>query len=178
MRNLATASAVYCYLCENRMHMRYFIRAVKYFIYICVLVAVLLLILVLFKVVSSDINVMFRYGWKSVGLIAAMFAAVSAFYPLFGYSKRLATVLGELDGLHKDVISYMESLTRNYSLESEDGEKMTFRSRSFIQRLIWDDRITIEKGLGGFYVEGVSKEVVKIVSGLEYKFRNPDIPEE
>lgn len=176
MRNFTHASAVYCYICRNRNIMRYLIRAIKYFVYICVLVAVLLLILVLFKVVSSDINVMFRYGWKSVGLIAAMFAAVSAFYPLFGYSKRLATVLGELDGLHKDVISYME--TRNYSLESEDGEKMTFRSRSFIQRLIWDDRITIEKGLGGFYVEGVSKEVVKIVSGLEYKFRNPEIDEQ
>lgn len=176
MRNFTHASAVYCYICRNRIIMRYLIRAVKYFVYICVLVAVLLLILVLFKVVSSDINVMFRYGWKSVGLIAAMFAAVSAFYPLFGYSKRLATVLGELDGLHKDVISYME--TRNYSLVSEDGEKMTFRSRSFIQRLIWDDRITIEKGLGGFYVEGISKEVVKIVSGLEYKFRNPDIDEQ
>ena len=176
MRNLATASSVYCYLCGNRMHMRYFIRAVKYFVYICFIVALILCVMVLFKVVSSDINVMFRNGWKSVGIIAAMFAAVSAFYPMFGYTKRLATVLGELDGLKKETIGYMES--RGYVLESEEADKMTFRSRSFINKLIWDDRITVEKSLGGFLVEGVSREVAKIVSGLEYKFRNPDITEE
>lgn len=155
--------------------MRYIIRAVKYFVYICVLVAIILAVLVLLKLVSPDINVMFRNGWKSVGLIAAMFAGVSAFYPLFGYTKRLAAVLGEIDGLREDVVKYMEA--KNYFLESENDGKMVFRSRSFLTKLIWDDRITIEKGLGGFYVEGSSREVTKIVSGLEFKFRNLDIEE-
>lgn len=155
--------------------MRYIIRAVKYFVYICVLVTIILTALVLMKVVSSDINVMFRNGWKSVGLIVAMFAGVSAFYPLFGYTKRLATVLGDLTGLRKDVKSYME--TKNYTLESEDTDKMVFRSRSIMTRLIWDDRITIEEGLGGFQVEGASREISKIISGLEFKFRNLDIEE-
>ena len=155
--------------------MRYIIRAVKYFVYICVLVAIILAVLVLMKVVSSDINVMFRNGWKSVGLIVAMFAGVSAFYPLFGYTKRLATVLGDLTGLRKDVKSYME--TKNYTLEYEDTDKMVFRSRSSLTRLIWDDRITIEEGLGGFQVEGASREISKIISGLEFKFRNLDIDE-
>lgn len=152
--------------------MRYFVRAIKYFIYICIIFSVLILALVLLKAVSSDINVMFRHGWKSVGLIAVMFAAVSAFYPLFGYTKRLAAVLGELTGYHQDVMDYMA--TRGYRFETEEGDAMTFRSRSIITRLIWDDRITIEKGLGGFYVEGPGREVAKIISGLEYKFRNPD----
>lgn len=152
--------------------MRYFVRAIKYFIYICIIFSVLILALVLLKAVSSDINVMFRHGWKSVGLIAVMFAAVSAFYPLFGYTKRLATVLGELTGYRQDVMDYMA--TKRYRLETEDGGTMTFRSSSFLTRLIWDDRITIEKGLGGFYVEGPGREVAKIISGLEYKFRNPD----
>lgn len=156
--------------------MRYIIRAVKYFIYICVIVVIILCALVLFKVVSPDINVMFTHGWKSVELIAAMFATVSAFYPMFGYTKRLATVLGDLSDLRKDVLDYMQG--KGYTLESEEDGKMVFRSGSFMRRIIWDDRITIEKGLGGFNVEGVSREVAKIVSALEYKFRNPDLPEE
>lgn len=155
--------------------MRYIIRAVKYFVYISIIVIVILTALVLLKAVSPDINVMFTNGWKSVGMIACMFAGVSAFYPMFGYTKRLATVLGELSGLRKDVVEYMEG--RKYVLESEDDTKMTFRARSRMHRIIWDDRITIEKGLGGFYVEGVSREVAKIVSGLEYKFRNPEAEE-
>lgn len=154
--------------------MRYIIRAVKYFIYIWVIVIIILTALVLMNLVSSDINVMFQHGWKSVGLMAVMFAAVSAFYPLFGYTKRLAAVLGELDANDKEVIEYMTGDVRKYKLESQDGEKMTFRSRSVLRRIIWDDRITIEKGLGGYYVEGVGREVAKIISGLEYKFRNPD----
>ena len=158
--------------------MRYIIRAVKYFIYIWVIVIVILTALVLMNLVSSDINVMFQHGWKSVGLIAVMFAAVSAFYPLFGYTKRLAAVLGELDASDKEVIEYMTGDVRKYKLESQDGEKMTFRSRSVLRRIIWDDRITIEKGLGGYYVEGVGREVAKIVPGLEFKFHNPDPSEE
>lgn len=153
--------------------MRYILRAIKYFVYISVIVTIILAALVLLKAVSPDINVMFRHGWKSVGLIAAMFAGVSAFYPLFGYTKRLATVLGEIEGLRDDVVKYMD--TKGYRLELEQDGKMIFRSRSFMTKLIWDDRITIEKGLGGFYVEGVSREVAKIVSGLEFKFRTPDI---
>ena len=154
--------------------MRYIIRAVKYFIYIWVIVIIILTALVLMNLVSSDINVMFQHGWKSVGLIAVMFAAVSAFYPLFGYTKRLAAVLGELDANDKEVIEYMTGDVRKYKLASQDGEKMTFRSRSVLRRIIWDDRITIEKGLGGYYVEGVGREVAKIVPGLEFKFHNPD----
>ncbi|MDO5442709.1 MAG: hypothetical protein Q4G10_03470 [Bacteroidia bacterium] len=154
--------------------MRYLIRAIKYFVYICVIVIIILAILVLMNLVSSDINVMFQHGWKSVGLIAVMFAGVSAFYPMFGYTKRLAAVLGELDATDKEVIEYMTGDVRKYNLESQDGEKMTFRSRSFLRRIIWDDRITIEKGLGGYYVEGVAREVAKIVPGLEFKFHNPD----
>lgn len=155
--------------------MKYLIRSVKYFLYITVVITLILCILVLLKMVSPDINVMFKNGWKSVGLILGMFAAVSAIYPMFGYTKRLATVLGDFADLRNGVVEYMES--RGYSLETESEEKMTFRSRSVMNRIfrVWEDRITLEKGLGGFYVEGLSRDITRIVAGLEYKFRNPDV---
>ena len=155
--------------------MKYLIRSVKYFLYITVVITLILCILVLLKMVSPDINVMFKNGWKSVGLILGMFAAVSAIYPMFGYTKRLATVLGDFAELRNGVVEYMES--RGYALETESEEKMTFRSRSVMNRIfrVWEDRITLEKGLGGFYVEGLSRDITRIVAGLEYKFRNPDV---
>ena len=36
------------------------------------------------------------------------------------------------------------------------------------------DRITMTREMGGFEVEGLTKEVVRIVGGLEYKFRAAD----
>ncbi|MBQ6292037.1 MAG: hypothetical protein IKO24_00800 [Bacteroidales bacterium] len=154
--------------------MKYIVRAVKYFIYICVLVSIILLVMVLAHFVSSDINVMFKEGWKSVAKIALVFAGIAAIYPLFGYRRLLAGVLGELSGLHDDVIKCMEE--RGYRLESEDGESMTFRSRSLLNRIfrVWEDRITVTKTLGGFEVEGLSRDVARIVPALEYRFRNPE----
>ena len=154
--------------------MKYIVRAVKYFIYICVLVTIILSVLVLAHFVSSDINVMFKEGWKSVAKIALVFAGIAAIYPLFGYRKLLAGVLGELGGLRDGVVKCMEE--RGYRLESEDGESMTFRSRSLLNRIfrVWEDRITVTKTLGGFEVEGLSRDVARIVPALEYRFRNPE----
>ena len=154
--------------------MKYIVRAVKYFIYICVLVTIILLVLVLTHFVSSDINVMFKEGWRSVAKILVVFAGIAAIYPLFGYRKLLAGVLGELGGLRDGIVKCMEE--RGYRLESEDSETMTFRSRSVLNRIfrVWEDRITVTKTLGGFEVEGLSRDVARIVPALEYRFRNPD----
>ena len=154
--------------------MKYLVRAVKYFISICVFITLIILLMVLLGVVSPDVEVMFTQGWKSIGYIAIMFAVVSAVYPIFGYKKRLAGVLGDFADLRPGVLSYMED--HGYVLESEDEEKMTFRSRSLLNRIfrVWEDRITIEKTLGGFEVEGLTRDISHIVYGLEYKFRNPE----
>ena len=155
--------------------MKYLIRSVKYFVYICVFVFIALLVLVLLGFVSSDIDVMFQQGWKSVGYIALMFAVVAAFYPMFGFKKRLAGALGDFADLRPGALAYMEE--HGYVLESENDQVMTFRYRSFINRLfrMFEDRITLEKTLGGLEVEGLTRDVTRIVYGLEYKQRQPDI---
>ena len=157
--------------------MKYLIRSVKYFIYISLIAAIVLTVLVLTNFVSSDVNVMFVHGWKSIGYIALMFAAISAIYPKFGYKKLMAHVLGELDGLRGDVVKCMQE--RGYVLESEDGQVMTFRYRPILNRVfrMFEDRITIEKVLGGFEVEGLTRDVVRIVYALEYRFRTPEADE-
>jgi hypothetical protein len=157
--------------------MRYVIRAVKYFLYIVVLVTVILAVLAASGFVSSDINVMFRNGWKSVWLILAVFAFVSAFYPRFGYGRRQVHITGEYSQIRQGVINYMTE--RGYRLEKELGEDMTFRSRSAARRIarVWEDRITMERCLGGFVLEGPGKDVVRLAGGLEYRFRGSDSAE-
>ena len=66
----------------------------------------------------------------------------------------------------------MES--RGYRLESEEGETMKFRLRSKVSAFfkMFEDRITMVKEPGGFSVEGMRREIVRIISGLEHKFKN------
>jgi hypothetical protein len=154
--------------------MRYVIRAVKYFVYIVVLVTLILTVLALSGFVSSDINVMFRNGWKSVWLILAVFAFVSAFYPRFGYGRRQVHITGEYTQIRQGVIDYMTE--HGYRLEKELGEDIAFRSTGVARRIarVWEDRISMERCLGGFVLEGPAKDVVRLAGGLEYKFRGAE----
>ena len=65
---------------------------------------------------------------------------------------------------------------RGYELETEEGENMTFRLRNKFNRAArtWEDRITLTRELAGFYMEGISKDVARLASALEFKFRNPE----
>lgn len=155
--------------------MKYLTRALKYFIYVSVMVTLILLALVALKLVSPDVNIMFRNGWSSVIMIALAFLAISAIYPKFGYTRRGVIVPGEYSEIRKGVIDFMES--HGYQLENEDGENLTFRLRNKFNRLTrtWEDRITLTREMAGFYMEGLSRDVSRLVPGLEYKFRNPEI---
>ncbi len=154
--------------------MKYFVRAVKYFFYFTFLFVAIMAVLVFAGVVKADVSLMFRDGYKSLWQIALLFAFVSAFYPRFGFIKRSAIINGGYSDIRGGIIEYMES--RGYRLESEDGENLTFRLRSKFSAMfkMFEDRITMTRELGGYEVEGLTKDVVRLVGGLEYKFRVPD----
>lgn len=157
------------------MTMKYIARAIKYFFYYTIILAVIMAALVLFDLVEADPAVMFRQGWKSIGEILLLFGTVAAIYPKFGFTRRTADVPGEYSQVRQGVIDYMEN--RGYRLENEDGlGTMTFRLRSkasAVTRML-EDRITMTHNLEGFEIEGLTKDVVRIVGGLEYKFRVED----
>jgi hypothetical protein len=157
--------------------MKYIRRAVKYFLYVWVLLVVVLAILMATGMISSDINVIFKKGWTSVGWIAVMFAAVSALYPRFGYVRRSVAIPGTSEEIIPGIIEAMTF--RGYSLEKRDKDVLTFRLDSVFGRLtrVWEDRITISPEFGGVNVEGVTKDVLRIVNSLDNKFRKdtPDI---
>jgi len=150
---------------------KYIIRVIKYFIYVCVLMSVILIALMALKIVDTDINALFRNGYDSLWQIALMFLAVAAIYPRFGFRNMGTTIPGSFAEIRGGIVEYMEN--RGYKLEYEEGENMTFRLRSPIMRLfrMCEDRITMTRELPGYRIEGLGKDVIRISTGLENKFR-------
>lgn len=152
--------------------MKYIIRALKYFVFITVVMALILSVLSLAGVVPKGIDAMFRNGWNSVWQIALMFLAVSAIYPRFGFCKRGLVLRGSYGDIRPGLVRFMAE--HGYEVGKEEGENLSFRRKGFFPRLVkllFEDRITFERDRAGFYVEGRTKDVVRIVSGLEHLFR-------
>ncbi len=154
--------------------MKYFVRAVKYFIWFSVLFTIIIAVLMFAGIVKGDVSTMFRDGYRSLWQIAILFAFVAAFYPKFGFIRKSVAIPGEYPDIRDGIIEYME--LRGYRLESEEGENLTFRLRSKFSALfkMFEDRITLTRELGGYQAEGLTKDIVRIVGGLEYKFRRGD----
>lgn len=157
--------------------MKYLIRSVKYFIYLVVIISLILAILVLIGAAEADISTMFRNGYNALWQIAILFAVIAAIYPKFGFITRDVIMTGTLVENTDRVRNYMAS--REYVLESENGNVLTYRHRGFISRLtrMFEDRITITllEG-GGATVEGLRKDAFRIAAGIEN--RPVDVPEE
>ena len=152
--------------------MKYIVRALKYFVQITIIMSLIIVALMLTGLISKAINIAFRQGWTSVLYILGMFALVAAVYPRFGYATRHVTAAGEYTELRDGVIRIMEE--RGYSLEKEADGVMSFRSRSPWIRAarMWEDRVTITHELGGWSVEGLNKDILRIVNALQYNYGN------
>ena len=132
--------------------MTYLRRAIKYFIQTCLLLAIIIGILMLSGMVSKDISVAFTHGWKSVWWILAIFAVMALVYPFFGYQKRKIRVIGD------------PALARDGIVEA-----LKVRNRAF---RFWEDTITLTPVLEGWEAEGLSRDLVRVVSSIEHYFRN------
>lgn len=154
--------------------LKYIVRAVKYFFYFTILLIIIMTVLVLAHVLDGNISTMFRNGYDSLWQIALMFAAISSVYPIFGFVKKEALIPGEYAEVRDGVVKYMED--KGYRLEKEEGENLTFRNRSFLNRLsrMLEDRITLTRTLGGFEVEGLRKDAIRIIYGLENALRKTE----
>ena len=151
--------------------MTYLRRALKYFIQVCILFGLIIAVLMLSGMVSKDVSIAFQHGWTSVWWILGLFAAMSLAYPYFGYQKRKILVNGD-PALAKDGI--VEALKiRGYVLDSEKDGVWTFKLSSPVARAfrMWEDQITLTPVLGGFEAEGLSRDLVRVVSSIEHYFR-------
>ena len=158
--------------------MKYAIRAVKYFLYITVIFAVVIWVLACIAsgtVVTtlSGVTATLVNGWKSVGLILGVFAAVSCFYPMIGYIRRPLAILGSLEENRAAIDSFMGE--RGYVFEKQTDESLCYRIVGSMSRLSrsWEDRVTITQGAAGLCMEGLRKDVVRLAMGLETRLGAP-----
>lgn len=151
--------------------MKYIRRAVKYFIQISIIFVLIIGILMLTGMVDSNVDVAFRNGWKSVGLIFAAFFAMGFVYPLFGYGKRRIPATGD-PGEQWGAID--EAMTgRGYTLKEKtaDGRKYILRSSVNRAARLWEDAITVSPVLGGFEAEGLVRDLARVVMAIERKLQ-------
>lgn len=184
--------------------MRYFIRSVKYFLYLAVLCSLLMAVLVLTHFVPADITKIFGNGWVSIAEIGALFIIFAALYPRIGYTKKSAALPGEWSEVVASVRTFMTE-RGDYVEESvkpgknsgakkatEDGaavnggngnasademeQKICFRAKKLSTRIArtWEDRLTFTPAFGGVNIEGPAKDVARIASALEYRFRQEE----
>lgn len=149
---------------------KYLARAAKYFVWFAVIFVLIIAVLIVTGLAEGSVEEMFRDGYKSLAEIAVLFLVVAAIYPKFGFTAREVYLKDDSGSVRDGIISCMES--RGYSLENEDGDKMTFRLRSKVSAFfkMLEDRITITREPGSLRVEGLTKEVTRVVSSLEHKF--------
>ena len=147
--------------------MKYIIRSLKYFCYLIILLTLIILALVLTGFVEADLSKMFVNGYDSLWQIALVMLAFAALYPRFGFSKRTAHVYGSPEEIRSDVLRVMEVL--GYRLESEKEGSWAFLRRSGMSRALkmWEDRITLTASAAGLEVEGLTRDLMRVVSALE-----------
>ena len=152
--------------------MTYIRRAIKYFIQTCLLLAIIIGILMLSGMVSRDITVAFTHGWTSVWWILAIFAVMALVYPFFGYQKRKIHVNGDPALAQNGIVEALK--IRGYVLGSDADGVLKFHLSSPVSRAFrfWEDTITLTPILGGWEAEGLSRDLVRVVSSIEHYFRN------
>ncbi len=153
--------------------MRYFIRAVKYFIYFILLFVVIMAVLVLTGAAEGDISTMFRGGYSALWKIAVIFAVISTIYPSVGFIRKEAMIPGSWEE-DKDIIKEFMG-GRGYVLETEDTGIMSFRKTGMSRfTRMYEDRVTLSAKIGGVEIEGMRKDVLRLAMGLESRFRREE----
>ena len=152
--------------------MTYIRRALKYFVQTCLLLAIILAILMLSGMVSKDISVAFQHGWTSVWWILALFAVMALVYPFFGYQKRQIHVKGDPTLARDGIVEALQG--RGYVLAGETDGVLKFHLTAPLNRAFrfWEDTITLTPVLGGWEAEGLSRDLVRVISSIEHHFRD------
>ena len=153
--------------------MKYLVRSIKYFFYFAIITSLVLYALIVLGMADSNVEKNFEGGYSDFWKMGVFFAAVAAVYPKLGFMNRKLYIAPAQDIMGEAVIFLQD---RGYELENHTEGMMTFRLRSPLSRLVkmCEDRITITRTLDGYYMEGLRKDVLRLASGLEYKFQKED----
>lgn len=147
--------------------MRYFIRSLKYFCALCVLIAAIMLLNLSTGIASltfeETLYVMFHTPRGVLLPVAAVLLAL--FYPKFGFIRR--RIGGDVATHRTQIVNAL--LFAGYSLRSEADGTMRFRADSPLRRLtmLFDDEIAVSQEGDRILLEGNRRGVARAAYRLE-----------
>ena len=152
--------------------MRYLIRSLKYLVYFAVIFFLIVGIVFLFssqKAAGLSFVDLFKEG--SLPKIALFFVLVSAIYPKLSFYKKELYLNGDFTKYAEMVDSVMKTL--DYVPETKEAGVVTYIKKSAYARLtrMYEDRVTFEIGENPVKVEGYRKDLLRILSAINYHVR-------
>ena len=152
--------------------MRYLIRALKYLVYFAVIFFLIVGIVFLFssqKAAGLSFADLFKEG--SLPKIALFFVAVSALYPKLSFYRKELYLNGDFTKYAEMVDEEMKKL--DYVREKKEDGCVTYIKKSAYARLtrMYEDRVTFETAGNPIHVEGYRKDLLRILSMINYRLR-------
>ena len=154
--------------------MKYILRSIKYFVYLAIMLAIFIAALLALGFIEGPIDNIFKNGADSIWQMALIVAAFAAVYPMLGYGKRNVRIWGEPEQVWPEIVDFMNG--RGYILAEGNAQNAKFRLASKLKRILrmGEDTITVTRTIGGYTLEGRTKEIVRLDTGLTQKFERKD----
>jgi hypothetical protein len=152
--------------------MRYLIRALKYLVYFAIIFFLIVGIVYLFsnqKAAGLSFVDLFKEG--SLPKIAIFFVIVSAIYPKLSFYKKELYLNGDFTKYAEMIDDVMKKL--DYVPEIHEAGRVTYIKNSAYARLtrMYEDRVTFETADNPVKVEGYRKDLLRILSAINYRVR-------
>ncbi len=147
--------------------MKYFSRAIKYLLSLCIIYVVVIYAMSFVGVAASSPEATFSSlvsTSRGIIMIVAILA-LSFSYPVFGFMRQEVTgdMSADRDAIIKAFAAY------GFSLKSEGEGEMTFGSDNFIKKitLLFEDKINVTQVGDKLVVEGIRRVVPIVIYRLE-----------
>ena len=154
--------------------MKYLLRSIKYFIYLAIMLAIFIAALLALGFIEGPLDNIFKNGADSIWQMALIVAAFAAVYPMLGYGKRNVRIYGEPEQVWPEIVEFMKG--RGYILTEGDAQGAKFRLASNLGRVMrmGEDTITFTRNIVGYSLEGRTKEIVRLDTGVTQRFDRND----
>lgn len=157
--------------------MRYFVRAVKYLLLLCVLYVGLEWLMLEFAPDQTIAGMSLaellqaRFAESRGKMLVVALVVLSAFYPRFGFmTSRIEDCSYERDGVRIDNAMHLYG----FKLVEDRGDIKIYGAESLLRRitLMFEDRIEVRITDGGIEIQGLRRTVARVAYQLQTYLHN------
>lgn len=152
----------------------YILHALKYFIRLLVLLAIIYLLLLLVggAKVSAGQFVVELFKTTRGKLLLGALAVLAAVYPLFGFVRRTVKLNLGYEEDREMVLNAFHAAGYSLREERQDGS-LVFRGSPMKKVVtVWDDKVTVTPGDNNIVLEGIRRETVQVEFRLNTYLHN------